>query len=469
MEKARGNVVVVDDDPAQRAILARWLGDAGHEVAEFPDGESCLTALGSTIPDAVCLDLRLPGLSGLDVLARIRARNPRLPVIMLTVDDSLEPVVAAVRLGAFEYLRKPVQREKLLTTVRNAVDRSRIELRLAELESEVEGGAHPDILGRSPAMKSLFRQMARVAPTDVSVLVYGESGTGKELVAKALHEASARKEGAFVPLNCAAIPEGLQESELFGHERGAFTGATQRRVGRFEQAHDGTLFLDEIAELSASLQAKLLRAIQEQRFFRLGGSSEIRSDFRLIAATHRDLAEEVRAGRFREDLYFRLAVLVLVVPPLRSRGEDLSLLASVFANDMGVSLNGTPARLGDSATRLLETHDWPGNVRELQNAIQRAVVLAEGGVIEAADLPDSMHSQPSSTEQQARVRTAHPEAMPGRRVGTSWTERVPEQSLAQIERAVIEELVRRHDGNLSAVARILAVSRSTLYRKLNRG
>ncbi len=464
MEDARGNIVVVEDDTAQRTILARWLASAGHEVTEYPDGESCLRGLAASIPDVVCLDLQLPGMNGLEVLDRIRAHNPRLPVIMLTVDDSTEPVVAAIRLGAFEYLRKPADRQKLLTTVRNAVVHSQMEVRLAQLQHEVEGWNYPDILGQSEAMRDLFRQMDRVAPTDVSVLIHGESGTGKELVARALHETSGRSDEAFVALNCAAIPESLQESELFGHERGAFTGASQRRPGRFEQADGGTLFLDEIAELTPSLQAKLLRAIQEQRFYRVGGTVEVSSDFRLVAATHRNLAEEVRAGRFREDLFFRLAVLELAVPPLRDRGPDVVLLAETFASDMGLEMRGSPAELSDVAKAALVSYEWPGNVRELQNAMQRAVVLASGGVIGLDALPDAVraHSPPERTGEPGGAFAA-PQTDPG---GGSWTRTMPDLSLEQVEKEVIRTLVERHSGNLSAVARILDVSRTTLYRKM---
>ncbi|MEM7414072.1 MAG: sigma-54 dependent transcriptional regulator [Gemmatimonadota bacterium] len=464
MDNLRGTVVVVDDDPAQRAILARWLGAAGHDVLEFPDGESCLRGLSASIPDAVCLDLRLPGMNGLEVLARLKERSPRVPIIMLTVDDALEPVVAAVRLGAFEYLRKPVTRERLLTTVRNAVERSSLELRLAQLESSVEGWGHANILGQSAPMLDLFRQMDRAAPSDVSVLIHGESGTGKELVARALHDASGRARGPFVAVNCSAIPEGLQESELFGHERGAFTGAHQRRQGFFEQAHDGTLFLDEIAELSPGLQAKLLRALQEQRFRRVGGTKEIHSDFRLLAATHRDLGEEVRQGRFREDLYFRLAVLVLRVPPLRERGEDIGVLAARFAHDVGREA-GREVTLSEGALDQLLRHSWPGNVRELQNAIQRAVVLSSGTMIEARHLPEAVRTTlpevapPVSESRSSRAPSEESE---------HWANAVPDQSLHDIEREVIEALTRRHDGNLSAVARVLGISRSTLYRKLGR-
>jgi two-component system nitrogen regulation response regulator GlnG len=351
-------------------------------------------------------------------------------------------------------------------------------VRLAQLEHEVEGWDYPDILGRSEAMRELFRQMDRVAPTDVTVLVRGESGTGKELVARALHDESGRREGPFVAINCAAIPQSLQESELFGHERGAFTGATQRRAGRFEQAADGTLFLDEIAELTPELQAKLLRAIQEQRFFRVGGNVEVRSDFRLITATHRDLAHEVEEGRFRQDLYFRLAVLELHVPPLRDRGPDIGLLAHSFAHEYGLSTLGRPAEVSQSAMAALTAYAWPGNVRELQNAVQRAVVLAADGTIGLEALPPAVRQ--ALSEQSEGSGLAPPGGTPtasgpSRAAAgmdqmdgpAAWARTIPDTSLEEVERELIRTQMIRHRGNVSAIAKILGVSRTTLYRKLD--
>ncbi|MDH3271639.1 MAG: sigma-54 dependent transcriptional regulator [Gemmatimonadota bacterium] len=472
MEDARGTVVVVEDDAAQRTILGRWLTEAGHEVALFPDGESCLKGLSGTLPDVVCLDLRLPGIDGLETLDRIKAHYPKLPVIMLTAEESLEPVVASIRMGAFEYLQKPVERQKLVTTVRNAVALAQMEVRLTQLQHEVEGWSYENIVGRSERMRRLFRQMDRVAPTDVSVLIQGESGTGKELVGRALHESSGRAMGPYVALNCAAIPESLQESELFGHEKGAFTGATQRRAGRFEQADRGTLFLDEVAELSPGMQAKLLRAIQEQRFFRVGGSNEVSSDFRLITATHRDLAGEVRAGRFREDLYFRLAVLEIEVPALRDRGDDVVLLASTFAREMGLRTNGAPSRISANALDAIQAYRWPGNVRELQNAVQRAVVLAESEEIGLDSLPPKVRA--AAREDAAPLADVTPTGerdqlgpTPSTPPPRHWADLVPDQSLESIEGKVIASMVERHHGNLSEVARVLGISRSTLYRKMS--
>src|SRR6185295_11169183 len=324
-------VLVADDDPMQCALLGHWLTEAGYEVRVFGDGASCLKELERSLPSAVCLDLSMPGLSGMDTLGAIRQRDRALPVLILTADPAVEKVVAAMHLGAYDYLVKPVDRNRLLTSIQNAIERFRLALRVTELEREVSWHRNERaIVGRAPGIRQLFQQIDRVAASDITVLIHGESGTGKELVARALHEASPRRGGALVAVNLAAIPESLQESELFGHERGAFTGATERHKGKIELADRGTLFLDEIGEITPTLQAKLLRVLQERTFQRIGGTAELRSDFRLVAATHRDLAEEVRSGRFREDLFFRIAVFEIEVPPLRERGEDVLLLARRF-------------------------------------------------------------------------------------------------------------------------------------------
>ncbi len=347
-------ILVVDDDADIRALLRRWLTLDGFRVECVDSGEAALQSLTRMLPDAVCLDLELPGWSGNETLARIKAQHPRLPVLILTANGAVETVVAAMRSGAWDFLVKPIERLRLTTTLHNAVDHSRMSVQVAQLEREVNGRAAEGIVGDSPPMRALLRQIDRVAPTSITVLIRGESGTGKELIARAIHDGSTRRDAPYVALNCAAVPETLQESELFGHEKGAFTGASARHQGRFEQAHQGTLFLDEVAELSLSLQAKLLRVLQERRFHRVGGGREVSSDFRLIAASHRDLSTEVAAGRFREDLYFRLAVFELDVPPLRARGRDVITLAESFLAGFA---GGSSARsLSPDARRALQSH-----------------------------------------------------------------------------------------------------------------
>ena len=316
--------------------------------------------------------------------------------------------------------------------------------RIQELERG-SADSYGGMLGRDPSMRGLFREIERVAATDVTVLVHGESGTGKELVARALHDEGARAKGPFIALNCAAIPEALQESELFGHERGAFTGATERRKGRFEQADGGTLFLDEIAELALPAQAKLLRVLQQRTFHRVGGERELRSDFRLVAASHHALMERVAEGKFREDLFFRVAVFELDVPPLRERGDDVVLLARFFLRDAELVLS--PA-----AEELVRTYDWPGNVRELENALQRARVVAREGTIQVTDFP-------------RRIREESPRSNPS--LGAS-TDAGPGATMEDLERAALVDALRRHDGNVAEVVRELGIGRTTVYRKLKK-
>ncbi len=459
-----GSVVIVDDDPDQRALLERWLGLVGHSVTAFNGGEACLAGLAATLPEAVCLDLHMAGLSGMETLERIQAHSPELPIIMLTGERSLEAAVSAMKLGAHDYLTKPIDRARLGTVVQNAINQYRMAVRLTQLENEVEDWPGRAILGRCGPVKELLREIDRVALSDVTVLIQGESGTGKELVARAIHERSSRREGPLVVLNCAAIPETLQESELFGHERGAFTGASQRRAGVFERAHGGTLLLDELAELSPPVQAKLLRVLQERTYMRLGGSRDLRSDFRLLAATHRDLPTEVRDGRFREDLFFRVAIYEIHVPPLRSRGEDVLLLADVFLRRQARELDRPVLRLTPEASELLLAYDWPGNVRELQNVAQRAALSASVDELRPRDLPRHLRAgQPGLWPERA---VAPPRASESAESTAPFLDAESTMTLEALERAAIEAALRRTGGNVSKACSQLGIGRTTLYRRL---
>ncbi len=457
---------MVDDDPDMSALIGAWLRAAAHEVEVCDHGEGALRALERSLPDCVCLDLHLPGIDGIEVLRRIKARHPRLPVLMLTAETDVGMVVETMQAGAHDYLPKPLDRPKLLATVRNAIDHHHLTMRVAQLEREVDGRGYAGMLGASTPMRALFRSMDRVAASDITVLVHGESGTGKELVARALHTVSARSDGPFVAVNCAAIPETLEASEFFGHEKGSFTGATQRRVGRFEQAHGGTLFLDEIGELGAGLQATLLRVLQERQFQRLGGSKDVDTDFRLIAATHRDLEADVREGRFREDLYFRVVVFELEVPPLRERGDDIVHLAEHFLRD-----GDPPLSLDDGARRALRTHRWPGNVRELQNVLAHARVVCRGRSIGVEDLPSRVFStRPRDLEDHVEGTSGIDRFEDEPADGTSAAPEPVDQvrTLEEIERQAIAEALARNGGNLSETGRQLGIGRTTLYRKLDR-
>ena len=442
-------VFVADDDPTLSALVGRWLELAGYEVSLFPTGEACFSALFEDDPAAVLLDLELPGQNGLEILDQIRAHHPHLPVVMLTGDHNVENVVRAMRSGAFDYLTKPLDRGRLLTTLHNATEQLRLSTRVAQLEREVSGG-YRNIIGASPPIKQVFRQLDRLSRSDVTVLIRGESGTGKELIARALHDAGGRARAPFVAVNSAAIPEPLLESELFGHERGAFTGAVDRRIGKFEEADGGTIFLDEIGELSPIVQSRLLRVLQERTFSRVGGNLTLKSNFRLISATHRNLATEVEEGRFREDLYFRLAVFDLEIPPLRRRSEDIPAIALHFVRHYAAVTNSRAQALSAAALQILVAWQWPGNVRELQNVIQRALVVADTGEIQPRDLPVNMRS--------------------GVTLSASPADGLPAdvRTLEDASRDLMLQALARHAGNASAVMRELNVGRARFYRMLSK-
>ncbi len=443
-------IFVADDDPAISALVSRWLELAGYEVSVFTSGAACFEALFEDDPAAVLLDVEFPGQSGLEILDLIRSHHPHLPVIMLTGDDKVETVVRAMRCGAFDYLTKPLDRARLLTTLHNAAEQLRLVTRVAQLEREVAGG-YAGIIGKSPAMKQVFRQLDRLSRSDVTVLIRGESGTGKELIARALHDSGARVRGPFVAVNSAAIPEPLLESELFGHERGAFTGAVDRRIGKFEEANRGTIFLDEIGELSPTVQARLLRVLQERTFSRVGGSATLKSDFRLLSATHRNLAKEVEDGRFREDLYFRLAVFDLEIPPLRARTEDIPAIALHFVKLYAAITNSSAHAISPAALQVLTSWHWPGNVRELQNVIQRSLVVADGSEIQPRDLPERMRGGPIAT---------YTPPMEGVATETG--------TLEEASRSLMLLALERHAGNASAVMRELNIGRARFYRMLRK-
>jgi two-component system response regulator HydG len=441
-----GLILVVDDDDAHRRLTARWLERAGHRVIEACSGGECLARLGESLPDVVLLDLHLEDENGLDILDRLQHQHAGLPVLMLTAERDVETVVSAMQRGAWDYLTKPMGRPKLTATVRNAVAHRRMRLRLHDLEREASENGFGELIGNSEPMKRVYREITRLAQSEITVLVFGESGTGKELVARALHDHSGRSRAPFVALNCAAVPENLQESELFGHEKGTFTGAEERRIGRFEQADGGTLFLDEVGELSPGLQAKLLRVLQERRITRVGGSREFEVDVRVVAATHIDLLEAVEAGSFRQDLYFRLAVYEMELPALRERGDDIIELAMTFARVLTPPERPVP-ELAPELQALLRAYGWPGNVRELKNAIHRALVAADGQVLTVDALPPRMRRQAPQTQLHA---------LPP----------VESQTMDDIERDVIIRVLDETGGNVSEVIRRLGIPRTTLYRKL---
>jgi two-component system, NtrC family, response regulator AtoC len=437
-------IIVAEDDDGLRDLLADVLEDAGYEVRTFPSGESALRSLeAGQEADLVLTDLVMPGLKGHDVLRYVRENRPETPVVVLTAFGSIDSAIELVKSGAFDYLTKPVANDELLHSVERALAQSETQRaaagRLRDQESHVPDG----VVAASPAMLTVLRLVARAGPSPHPVLITGESGTGKEVIARALHGASGRD--PFVAVNCGAIPEALLESELFGHERGSFTGAEKTTEGLFAAARGGTLFLDEIGDLPVQLQPKLLRALEGGEIRKVGGTASRAIDVRVIAATNRDIEDEVRAGRFREDLFWRLSVLHVDVPPLRERPDDVMALAHHFLN--AASRGARASRLTKEAEDLLRAYSWPGNVRELRNALQRAATLAIGESITGADLP-------------SRIRNAGATAS---MVSSASRKMLP---LREVERAYVLEILRAAGGNKTKAASILGLDRKTLHRKL---
>jgi DNA-binding NtrC family response regulator len=438
------DLLVADDDDEYRSTVVRRLTRRGYRVREATDGESALALAEQRQFDVALLDMVMPGLSGVDVAERLKASNAECEVILLTGQGTIESAVRTMKLGAFDYLTKPCPLADLEVVIEKAVARRRLAKENGQLK-EILARTQPttDMIGDSPAMREVFRLIERAGPTDKAILILGESGTGKELVARALHRSSQRADKPLVVINCAALAETLLESELFGHEKGSFTGAVATKPGLFEIADGGTLFIDEIGEMPGSLQAKLLRVLEDGSMRRIGSVKERRVDVRLLAATNRDLAAEVKAGRFREDLFYRINVMALELPPLRERGGDIGPLVRKF---LGPEWEIEPAALA-----VVERFSWPGNIRQLANAIDRAKILADGKLVRLRDLPREVsHPAPAATNA-AQSASAGDEA-----------------TLEALERAQVLRVLERERGNKARAARALGVNRRSLYRLLER-
>ncbi len=439
-----GRVLVVDDEVNARAALAELLRDEGYTVETAADAFKALGKLGDFAPEVVLTDLKMPGMDGLELLRKLRAQDPEAVVLVMTAFGAVDTAVSAMKEGAADYLTKPLNMTELVLVLSRELERARLRKETGQLRARLaERYSFANIVGSAPAMQEIFKVVAQVATSKASVLVSGESGTGKELIAAAIHERSPRAKGPFVKLHCAALAETLLESELFGHERGSFTGAAGRREGRFSQAHGGTLFLDEIGDISAGVQVKLLRFLQEREFERVGGNETVHVDVRVIAATNRDLKTEVAAGRFREDLFYRLNVINVHMPSLRERASDVPMLAAHFlgkyAKESGKELRG----FSDEALRILAGYRWPGNVRELENVIERAVVLATANQITPAELPPSLTpSEPKGGIQ------------------------VPGSTMNDLERYAILTTLESTGGSTSQAAEILGMSVRKIQYKL---
>jgi DNA-binding NtrC family response regulator len=447
-------VLVVDDEPALRDSLRRLLVRQGHAVEECADVPAALERLPRGNLDLLVTDLRLGERSGLEIIARARAQSAALRIVAITAFGSVDVAVEAMRLGADDFIEKPFRIEAILARLERALEPVRLADEVARLareneclRDEIETGEPDDpLVGASPAMDRIRELIDRVAPTTAGVLITGETGTGKELVARRIHDRSDRRERPFVALNCSALPESLAESELFGHEKGAFTGADRRRIGRFELADKGTLFLDEVGDLSPALQVKLLRTLQERTFERVGGSATVSVDVRIVAATNRDLEAAIRDGRFRADLYYRLNVVRIDVPPLRERPEDVPALVELFLARYGRRPDGTPSTVTPEAWVALKAHAWPGNVRELENVIHRATILSRDGALGIEDVSQELGDTPGTGSAATDLRSA----------------------LARIERDLITRALREHHGNLTAAGRALGIERNLLRYKLRK-
>ena len=450
-------VLVADDSDAMREGMVLTLARLGYEAQGVKGGQEAVTAYARRRFDVVITDLRMAPVDGLEVVRRLRDLDPEATVLLVTAHGSIDAAVAAMRAGATDFVEKPFSPELLGARVEKAAEIARerrrgrdAQARATALDEDRVREAGPfGLVGASAAMRRVREQVLKVASTDATVLVLGESGTGKELVARALHEASRRRERPFVPVSCAALPEGLLESELFGHERGAFTGATRRKIGRFELSDGGTLFLDEVGDLPPSVQVKLLRVVQERRFERVGGEETIEVDVRLVSATNRDLSRRIAEGRFREDLYYRLAIVPLALPPLRERPDDVEGLALYFLGKHAPRIGRRPSGFEEEALTLLRRHSWPGNVRELENAVQQAMVFCEGERVRAEDLPAALRQAPASLP-----------VLDGQRSLTDILE--------DMERQLVTAAYARSRGVKAEAARLLGIKPSALYYKLEK-
>ncbi len=451
-------VLIVDDETSNLESLSRIFEREGWRVALARSGSAALEALRREPASVVVTDVMMPGMSGDELLRAVKTLAPETEVVLMTAYGTVETAVAAMKEGAYDFITKPVKRHAIVKSVRQALEKASLvaenralKARLAELAPGVGG-----LVGDAPPFRAVLETLRQAAPTSATVLLVGESGTGKELAARLVHDLSPRAAGPFVPINCAAIPEGLLESELFGHEKGAFTGASARKEGRFERARGGTLFLDEVGEMSLAVQVKLLRFLQDGVLERVGGTEPVRVDVRIVAATNKELAAEAKAGRFREDLFYRLDVVSVRLPPLRERREDVLALASFFLRRVADGLPKRVTGFSPAAAAALESYGWPGNVRELQHAVERAVILTRGEVLEVGDLPEAIRAAAAAPAPDAAGAAGAAIVVP---LGTPMEE---------VERIVIRRTLEQTKGDKNLAAQILGIAARTIYRKLDR-
>ena len=440
-------ILIVDDEESICQSLSGVLADDGYDIITAASGEEALKIVGEELPSLVLLDIWLPGMDGIETLKIIKSEHPEIRVIMMSGHGTIETAVKATKLGAFDFIEKPLSLDKVLLIVNHALDMTRLEEENILLKQKV---AHEyELTGSSEAIMELKETISLVAPTNAWILIMGENGTGKELVSRSIHKQSKRAHKPFIEVNCAAIPEELIESELFGHEKGAFTGATEKKRGKFDLAHEGTLFLDEVADMSLKAQAKILRILQEKKYERVGGAKVIATDVRVLAATNKDLEKEMEAGRFRQDLYYRLNVIPLRVPPLRERKEDILLLAKRFLKDFALKEGEAEKSIANDGIEILMQHDWPGNVRELKNIVERLVIMKAGDVIDANDIPAFVKNDQMGEPDNAGL------ALNSYRLAK-----------ANFEKQYIAAKLKEYDGNISRTAEAIGLERSNLHRKI---
>ncbi len=434
-------IMIVDDEEIVRVSLRNWLNEDGYEVTCAESGKAALEMLDEVNPAIMLLDIKMPRMSGIELLEKVKGLNPEIQIVMMTAYASVETAVEAMRIGAFDYLVKPFEPEELRILIQRIIERQALQDENVALKERLDASLSDDIIGECPQMKAIFQLVEDVADSDSTALITGESGTGKELIAKAIHANSQRRYMPFVPVSLGALPETLVESELFGHEKGAFTGAAFARQGRFELADGGTLFLDEVGDLSAKSQVDLLRVLQDSKFSKIGGNREIEVDVRIIAATNRNLMQLIADGDFRDDLFYRLNVVSIELPPLRDRGSDIELLAYRFLREYAKKTNKPVKEFSKEAIEIIKNYDWPGNVRELENAVERAFVVVKDTVIRSNHLPFSIQSK---------------------------DEELSQTSLEAVEKHHIRRVLAEHDWNITQAAKALEIDRVTLYNKIKK-
>jgi two-component system nitrogen regulation response regulator GlnG len=462
-----GKILIVDDDPQLRQSFEKLLTNEGHSVQTAPTGEAGIETVRESVPDLVIIDVRLPGMNGLETFDAMREIEPKLPVIVMTAYGTTETAIEATKLGAFDYVLKPFEIPAILTLIEQALEAGRFTRVKVEMDVAPDTASTEVIIGRSKPMQDLYKAIGRVAPTDATVLIRGESGTGKELVARAVYQHSLRADKPFLVVNCVAIPETLLESELFGYEKGAFTGAVSRRVGKIQQAHRGTVFLDEIGDMRFNIQAKILRLLQEKSVERLGGREPIPVDVRIVAATNRDLEGALAEGRFREDLYYRLKVVTLWLPPLGDRSSDIPLLADYFLSRFATEIGADNPGMSEEAKAFLSGHPWPGNVRELANTIQKALIFSRGGPIGLEDITKASGREGVSVAEDGTADEAIRHWV-HKALASGTPKDMFNALMDRCARVLITEALNLTAGNRTRAAQLLGLSRPTLLSKIEK-